>query len=31
MTVSGKVKKFELRKQLIEELGLEEAARIKTA
>jgi len=31
MTVSGKVKKFELRKQLIQELGLEEAARIKTA
>lgn len=31
MTASGKVKKFELRAQLIKELGLEEAAKIKTA
>jgi fatty-acyl-CoA synthase len=30
-TASGKVKKFELREQLIQELGLEEVARIKTA
>ena len=31
LTASGKIKKFELRKQLIEELGLEEVAREKTA
>ncbi|HEX2914905.1 MAG TPA: AMP-binding protein [Chloroflexia bacterium] len=31
LTASGKVKKFELRQQLIDELGLQEAAKIKTA
>ncbi len=31
LTASGKIKKFELREQLIKELGLEEVARIKTA
>jgi fatty-acyl-CoA synthase len=31
LTASGKIKKFELREQLIEELGLEEVARVKTA
>ena len=31
LTASGKVKKFELREQLIIELGLEEVAKIKTA
>ena len=31
MTASGKVKKFELRAQLIQELGLQEVARTKTA
>jgi fatty-acyl-CoA synthase len=31
LTASGKIKKFELREQLIKELGLEEAARVKTA
>ncbi len=31
MTASGKVKKFELKEQLISEFGLEEAAKIKTA
>jgi fatty-acyl-CoA synthase len=31
LTASGKIKKFELRQQLIEELGLEEVARMKTA
>jgi fatty-acyl-CoA synthase len=31
LTASGKIKKFELRSQLIEELGLEEVARTKTA
>jgi fatty-acyl-CoA synthase len=31
LTASGKVKKFELREQLIAELGLEEPAGIKTA
>jgi fatty-acyl-CoA synthase len=31
MTTSGKVKKFELREQLIKELGLEEQAKVKTA
>ncbi len=31
MTASGKVKKFELRRELIVELGLEEIAKVKTA
>jgi fatty-acyl-CoA synthase len=31
LTASGKIKKFELRAQLIEELGLEEVAKTKTA
>jgi len=31
LTASGKIKKFELREELIKELGLEEAAKIKTA
>ena len=31
MTVSGKIQKFKMREQSIRELGLEEAARIKTA
>jgi fatty-acyl-CoA synthase len=31
LTASGKVKKFELREQLIKEMGLEDASRIKTA
>jgi len=31
LTASGKVKKFELREQLIKELGLEDVARLKTA
>ena len=31
LTASGKIKKFELRTQLIEELGLEEVARTRTA
>jgi fatty-acyl-CoA synthase len=31
LTASGKIKKFELREQLIKELGLEEATRVKTA
>jgi len=31
LTASGKIKKFELREQLIKELGLEEVARTKTA
>jgi fatty-acyl-CoA synthase len=31
LTASGKIKKFELRQQLIEELGLEEVARTRTA
>ncbi|HST20282.1 MAG TPA: AMP-binding protein [Blastocatellia bacterium] len=31
LTASGKVKKFELRAQLIKELGLEEAAKLRTA
>ncbi len=31
LTASGKIKKFELRAQLIEELGLEEVARTRTA
>jgi fatty-acyl-CoA synthase len=31
LTASGKIKKFELRAQLIEELGLEELAKVKTA
>jgi len=31
LTASGKIKKFELRQQLIKELGLEEVARVKTA
>ena len=31
LTASGKVKKFELREQLIQELGLEEQANIRTA
>ncbi len=31
LTASGKVKKFELREQLITELGLEDVARLKTA
>jgi fatty-acyl-CoA synthase len=31
LTASGKVKKFELKKQLIEELGLDDAARLRTA
>jgi fatty-acyl-CoA synthase len=31
LTASGKVKKFELQKQLIAELGLEAAAGIRTA
>src|SRR5262249_4074242 len=31
LTASGKIKKFELREQFIEELGLEEVARMKTA
>ena len=31
LTASGKVKKFELREQLIKELGLEEAAKLKMA
>ncbi len=31
LTASGKIKKFELREQLIEELGLQEVARTKTA
>jgi fatty-acyl-CoA synthase len=31
LTASGKVKKFELRAQLIKELGLEDAARLRTA
>ncbi len=30
-TASGKIKKFELREQLIKELGLEEVAKVKTA
>jgi fatty-acyl-CoA synthase len=31
LTASGKIKKFELREQLIKELGLEELAKVKTA
>jgi fatty-acyl-CoA synthase len=31
LTASGKVKKFELREQLIKDLGLEDVARLKTA
>jgi fatty-acyl-CoA synthase len=31
LTASGKVKKFELKKQLIQELGLDDAARLRTA
>jgi fatty-acyl-CoA synthase len=31
LTASGKIKKFELREQLIKELGLQEVARMKTA
>jgi len=31
MTVSGKVKKFELKAQLVKELGLEDLAKVKTA
>jgi len=31
LTASGKVKKFELRQQLIEEMGLQEQANLKTA
>jgi hypothetical protein len=31
MTASGKVQKFVLRKNAIQELGLEQAAQIKTA
>jgi fatty-acyl-CoA synthase len=31
LTASGKIKKFELREQLIKELGLEEGAKVKTA
>ena len=31
LTASGKIKKFELREQLIKELGLQEVARIRTA
>lgn len=31
LTASGKIKKFELRKQLIKALGLEEVAKVKTA
>ena len=31
LTASGKVKKFELREQLVAELGLEETAGIRTA
>ncbi len=31
LTASGKIKKFELRDQLIKELGLEKVAKVKTA
>jgi fatty-acyl-CoA synthase len=31
MTVTGKIQKFIMRKQAIEELGLQQAASIKTA
>jgi hypothetical protein len=31
LTASGKVKKFELKEELIKELGLEEASKQKTA
>ena len=31
MTVTGKIQKFLMRKQSIEELGLEQAAAVKTA
>jgi fatty-acyl-CoA synthase len=31
MTVSGKIQKFKMREQSIRELGLEEAAAMKTA